>query len=81
MQKMTLEKIFEYASSPMHGTLSRKMRGGLKIQVNEGIVHENAVFFLGEEFVRITEEINGENVNSYYSWEAIASVRTYGKAS
>ena len=54
MQKETLEKVFEYASSPVHGTLSRKLRKGVKIQVNEGKVHENATTFLGDALVRIT---------------------------
>ena len=55
MQKATMEKVFEYASSPLHGTLSRKLRKNLKLQVNEGKIYENATLFLGDEFVRITE--------------------------
>jgi hypothetical protein len=81
MKKATLEKIFEYASMPVHGTLSRKMRSGLKLQVNEGHVHESAVFFLGEEFVRVTEDLDGVPMNTYYDWETISSVRTYGHGS
>ena len=54
MQKQTLEKVFEYASSPVHGTLSRKLRKGVKIQINEGKIYEAATLFLGDEFVRVT---------------------------
>ncbi len=77
MQKATMEKVFEYASSPLHGTLSRKLRKNLKLQVNEGKIYENATLFLGDEFVRITEKQDGLDVNTYYCWEAIASIRTY----
>ena len=78
MKKETLEKVFEYASMPVHGTMSRKLRKDIKLQVNEGEVYENAVLFLGEEFVRVTCEKEGSNINTYYDWEKIASVRTYG---
>ena len=77
MQKTTLEKVFEYASMPLHGTLSRKLRKQLRIQINEGTVYEAAILFLGEEFVRITQEKDGESINTYYSWEDIGSVRTF----
>lgn len=76
--KETWEKIFEYASMPVHGTLSRKLRKGVSIQVNEGKIYENAVVFLGDVFVRITEETEGQNINSYYDWAGIQSLRTYG---
>jgi len=75
--KTTWEKIFEYASMPVHGTMSRKLRKGVSLQINEGKVYENAVIFLGEEFVRITE--NGPDkkaVNSYYDWTGIGTIRT-----
>lgn len=77
--KKTWERIIEYASMPVHGTMSRKLRKGVSLQINEGKVYEGAVIFLGEEFVRITEE--GENkqaINTYYDWAPIASIRTYG---
>lgn len=76
MKKTTLEKIFEYASMPVHGTLSRKLRKDIHCQINNGKVYTQATFFLGEEFVRITEEENGQMINTYYDWENIASVRT-----
>jgi len=76
--KETWEKIFEYASMPVHGTLSRKLRKGVSVQVNEGKVYEKAVVFLGDSFVRITEEDEKQNINSYYDWSSIQSIRTYG---
>ncbi len=78
--KQTWEKIFEYASSPLHGTLSRKQRSGVKIQINEGDIFTDAVIFLGEEFVRITESNNGETVNIYYDWEKLSSIKTISKS-
>lgn len=80
MEQQTLEKIFEYASMPVHGTLSRKIRKDVKLQVNEGKVYESAVLFLGDGFVRITEQKDTEAINTYYSWEKIASIRTLGKS-
>ena len=65
MKKETLEKIFEYASMLMHGTLSRKLRKDIRCQINEEKTYKNAVFFLGEEFVRITDDrsaVNGDIV-------------------
>ena len=80
MEKETLEKIFEYASMPVHGTLSRKIRKDVKIQVNEGKVYESAVLFLGDGFIRVTEQKDKEAVNTYYGWDQIASIRTISKA-
>ena len=77
--KDTWEKVFEYASSPLHGTMSRKLREGVNIQVNEGKVYSKVVLFLGEQFVRITEDENSQKINTYYDWEQIESVRTYSK--
>ena len=75
--KSTWEKIFEYASMPVHGTMSRKLRKGVSLQVNEGKTYESAVIFLGEEFVRITEDSSKKQVvNTYYDWAGIASLRT-----
>jgi hypothetical protein len=76
--KTVWEKVFEYASMPVHGSLSRKLRKGIRIQVNEGKVYAEATLFLGEEFLRISEEEGmGEAINSYYDWKMVASVRTY----
>ena len=79
MKKETLEKIFEYASMPLHGTLSRKLRKGISCQVNEEKIYTDAVLFLGEEFVRITENSKDVATNTYYDWDKIASVRTITK--
>ena len=80
--KATWEKVFEYASMPVHGTMSRKLRKGVSIQVNEGKIYENAVLFIGDTFVRITEEGKKEqNINTYYDLDALISVRTYGPKS
>ena len=76
MKKETLEKIFEYASMPMHGTLSRKLRKDISCQINEEKIYSDAVFFLGEEFVRVTETEDQETINTYYAWDKIVSVRT-----
>ncbi|WP_300161772.1 hypothetical protein [Solidesulfovibrio sp.] len=79
MEKQTLEKVFEYASSPVHGTLSRKLRKGVKIQVNDGNVFEGATLFLGDEFVRVTVKVGEETRNTYYAWDKICCVTTIGK--
>ena len=50
--KPVWEKVFEYASMPLHGSLSRKLRKGIKVQVNEGKIYAEATLFLGEEFLR-----------------------------
>ena len=78
MNKATLEKVFEYASKPVQGTMSRRLRKDIRIQVNEGPVYEGATLFLGEEFVRVTCVKEGVSMNTYYDWEKIASVRTLG---
>ncbi|THB76950.1 MAG: hypothetical protein D6B25_08510 [Desulfobulbaceae bacterium] len=72
----TWEKIFEYASMPVHGTLSRKLRKDVTLQVNESSVFEKAVIFLGDKFVRITAEEGNKVTNSYYDWSAINSMKT-----
>ena len=75
--KSTWEKIFEYASMPLHGTMSRKLRKGLRLQINEGKVYEAAVLFLSEKFVRLTEtDTDGSAVNTYFDLEKIVSIRT-----
>jgi len=79
MTRSTWEKVFEYASMPVHGTLSRKLRKGIKIQVNEGKIYELATVFLGEDFLRVTEKSGKEMVNTYYSWEKLVCVRTIGE--
>ena len=78
--KSTWEKIFEYASMPVHGTMSRKLRKGVSLQINEGKVYDSAVIFLGD-FVRVTEEGGKKQIiNTYYDWESIEAIRTYSPA-
>lgn len=75
--KSSWEKIIEYASKPVHGTLSRKLRKGVSLQVNEGKEYENAVIFLGDQFIRITEtDPKKTTMNTYYDWAGISSIRT-----
>jgi hypothetical protein len=74
--KPVWEKILEYATSPVQGTLSRKQRKGVKIQINEGVVLENAVIFLSNEFIRFTQKSGSENINIYYAWEGVTSIKT-----
>ena len=50
----------------------------MALQINEGKLYESTVLFLGEGFVRVTEEENGKMLNSYYDWKGIQSIRTYG---
>jgi len=76
--RSTWVKILEYASSPLHGTMSRKLRKGVRLQINEGKIYEKAVIFIGDKFVRLTESDPKEgNLNSYFALESISSVRTY----
>ena len=56
-----------------------KLRKDISCQINEDKVYSNAVIFLGEEFVRITETGKDAAINTYYDWEKIVSVRTIGK--
>jgi hypothetical protein len=74
----TWEKILEYASMPVHGTMSRKLRKGVRLQINEGPIFEKAIFFLSDTFLRMTEDGDGgEKVNTYYDLSRITSIRTY----
>jgi hypothetical protein len=75
--KPTWEKILEYASMPLHGTMSRKLRKGVTLQINEGPTYETATLFLGEEFVRITMVGTDKLMtNTYHDWNGIKSIRT-----
>uniref|UniRef100_Q3AQB6 Uncharacterized protein n=1 Tax=Chlorobium chlorochromatii (strain CaD3) TaxID=340177 RepID=Q3AQB6_CHLCH len=71
------EKVLEYASVPLHGTMSRKIRKGVKLQINGGDVYEDAVLFISDLFLRVTQESDGASINTYYDMKAIASIRTY----
>ena len=70
-------KNFEYASSPLHGTMSRKLRKGVQLQINEGRIYDKAVLFLGDQFVRLTEtDPEAGAINTYYDFDKIANIRT-----
>jgi len=71
------EKVLEYSSVPLHGTMSRKIRKGVKLQINEGAIYEDAVLFISDLFLRVTGEESGASVNTYYDMKAISSIRTY----
>ncbi|HWR01161.1 MAG TPA: hypothetical protein VN371_04810 [Chlorobaculum sp.] len=73
----TWEKVLEYASVPLHGTMSRKIRKGVRLQINEGKVYDDAVLFISDLFLRVTEELDGSAINTYYDIDSIASIRTY----
>jgi hypothetical protein len=73
----TWEKVLEYASVPLHGTMSRKIRKGVKLQINEGKTYEDAVLFISDLFLRVTEDGDGSAINTYYDIDSIASIRTY----
>lgn len=78
--KSTWVKILEYASSPLHGTMSRKLRKGVRLQIGEGKIYSQAVIFIGDKFVRLTESDPKEgSINSYFELESITSIRTYSK--
>lgn len=78
--KSTWVKILEYASSPLHGTMSRKLRKGVRLQIGEGKIYTQAVIFIGDKFVRMTaNDPQDGNVNSYYDLDSINSIRTYSQ--
>ncbi|MDC0584641.1 hypothetical protein OAO55_02810 [Bacteroidales bacterium] len=77
--KQTWEKVLEYATMPLHGTLSRKQRKGVKLKVNGGDIYENATIFLEENVVWISETKKGEVCNTYYDWKKITSITTISK--
>lgn len=73
----TWEKVLEYASSPLHGTMSRKLRKGVKLQINKDSIFEEAQIFIGDTFVRLTQNLNETEVsNTYYDIDKIVSITT-----
>ena len=72
----TWEKVLEYASSPQHGTLSRKQRKGVTLQINGSDLFDGAVIFIGENYIRLTETKGSEVINAYYDLEKIGSIKT-----
>ncbi len=73
----TWEKILEYASSPVHGTMSRQLRTGVSLQIDRDQVYSQAQMFIGETFVRLTmKQDNGTALNAYYDLAKIKSITT-----
>ena len=74
--KNTWEKVLEYASSPLHGTMSRKIRKGVTVQINSGEVFDDAQIFISDTFVRMTKNEGDTMVNVYYDMDKISSIKT-----
>ncbi len=73
----TWEKVLEYASSPLHGTMSRKIRKGVKLKINNEMTFADAQLFVGDTFVRLTQsESDGTVTNVYYDLGKIVSIAT-----
>ena len=73
----TWEKVLEYASSPLHGTMSRKIRKGVKLKINNEVTFADAQLFVGDTFVRLTQNDSGGSVtNVYYDLNKIVSIAT-----
>lgn len=78
--KNTWEKVLEYASSPLHGTMSRKIRKGVRLTINQDRFFEDAQLFIGDTFVRfIQSESDGATANVYYDLDKIVSIMTLSK--
>jgi hypothetical protein len=73
----TWEKILEYASSPIHGTLSRKLRKGVKLQVDNRVIFSDVSIFINDTFIRfVGKGENGETINTYFDLQKITSLST-----
>ena len=74
--KNTWEKVLEYASSPLHGTMSRKIRKGVTVQINDGEVFDDAQIFISDTFVRMTKTEGDSMINVYYDMAKISAIKT-----
>lgn len=73
----TWEKVLEYASSPVHGTMSRKLRKGVSLKINNDLELADAQIFMSDQFVRFTTVgAAGEAINIYYDSDKIVSIQT-----
>lgn len=71
------EKVLEYASSPIHGTMSRQLRKGVKLQVNNNVIYSEASIFINDNFLRfVVKGEHNEMVNTYYDLRKISSLAT-----
>lgn len=78
----TWEKVLEYASSPLHGTMSRKIRKGVKLKINNDATFTDAQLFVGDTFVRLTQNgPDGVVTNVYYDLDKIVSITTVSEIS
>lgn len=75
--KNTWEKVLEYASSPVLGTLSRKVRKGVVLHVNGASLGPDAQIYISDSFVRFTTSNSaGQTENAYFDFSKISSIRT-----
>lgn len=73
----TWEKILEYASSPLHGTMSRKLRKGVSLQINSETIPQNCQIFVSDHLLRLTAQTeDGKTQNSYFDLRKIGSIKT-----
>ena len=78
--KPTWIKVLEYASMPLHGTMSRKLRKGVRLQINNENIYEHAVIFISDKFIRLTQNETPEgNINTYYDLDHIVAMTTYSQ--
>lgn len=79
--KNTWEKVLEYASSPLHGTMSRKIRKGVKLKINNDMIFDEAQLFISDTFVRLTQcGPDGAMTNMYYDLDKIVSITTISES-
>lgn len=75
--RSTWEKILEYASSPIHGTLSRKLRKGVKLQVNNSMIFSDVSIFINDNFIRfVGKGENEEMINTYFDLDRVFALST-----
>ena len=58
------EKVCEYISKPLHGSLARKLHKGIRVQSNEGKIDVEATMYVGDEFLRISEQGTSRAINT-----------------
>lgn len=78
----TWEKVLEYASSPLYGTMSRKIRKGMKIRINNEMTFADAQLFVGDTFVRLMQtKSSGVVTNVYCDLNKIVLIPTISEVS
>ncbi len=76
---MSWEEVLEHSTHPLQGTLARKQRKGVKLQVNNGRVYENATIYLEESKMWIAEIVDGDATNELFLHNDIESIKTITK--